>query len=83
MGRRPYGAEKWRKEQARKAKRDAKLERRQQTKDGEPGGGPPIDWDAMVGGGPEGQAAPEPSPAEPGEPPASDAEPEGPRNGRG
>ena len=51
MGRRSYSGEKWRKEQARKAKRDAKAERKREgEKEGEPGGGPPIDWDAMVGG---------------------------------
>lgn len=81
MGRRPYGAEKWRKEQARKAKRDAKLERRQQNKEGEPGGGPPIDWDSMVGGGgPEGQPAPEtPGEAEDKEEPPADGEAAPPR----
>ena len=52
MGRRSYSGEKWRREQARKAKRDAKAERKKEegAKEGEPGGGPPIDWDAMVGG---------------------------------
>ena len=60
MGRRSYSGEKWRKEQARKAKRDAKADRKRDgAKDGEVGGGPPIDWDSMVGG-PE-QAAPPPS----------------------
>jgi hypothetical protein len=52
MGRRSYSGEKWRKEQARRAKRDAKAERKREGhKEGEqPGAGPPIDWDAMVGG---------------------------------
>lgn len=51
MGRRSYSGEKRRKELARKAKRDAKLERKQQNPDeGDVGGGPPIDWDAQVGG---------------------------------
>ncbi len=52
MGRRSYSGEKWRREQARKAKRDAKAERKKEgVKEGEAeGGGPPIDWDAMVGG---------------------------------
>ncbi len=53
MGRRSYSGEKWRREQARKAKRDAKAERKKEggAKEGEAGGGgPPIDWDAMVGG---------------------------------
>lgn len=52
MGRRSYSGEKRRKELARKAKRDAKLERKQQNRvEGEDsGGGPPIDWDAQVGG---------------------------------
>ena len=52
MGRRSYSGVKWRREQARKAKRDAKAERKKEegAKEGEPGGGPPIDWDAMVGG---------------------------------
>jgi len=51
MGRRSYSGEKWRKEQARKAKRDAKAEKKREgAKEGESGGGPPIDWDAMVGG---------------------------------
>jgi hypothetical protein len=52
MGRRSYSGEKWRREQARKAKRDAKAERKKEgVKEGEVGGGgPPIDWDAMVGG---------------------------------
>jgi hypothetical protein len=50
MGRRSYSGEKRRKELARKAKRDAKLERKQQGREGEVGGGPPIDWDAQVGG---------------------------------
>jgi hypothetical protein len=68
MGRRSYSGEKWRKEQARKAKREAKLERKREGRgEGEPGGGPPIDWDSMVGG-PDQQAPPsapgdqEPSP---------------------
>ena len=42
MGRRSYSGEKWRKEQARKKEGGAK--------EGDSGGGPPIDWDAMVGG---------------------------------
>jgi len=51
MGRRSYSGEKRRKELMRKAKRDAKLERKQQSRaDGETGSGPPIDWDAQVGG---------------------------------
>jgi hypothetical protein len=51
MGRRSYSGEKWRKEQARRAKRDAKAEKkREERTDGEAGKGPPIDWDAMVGG---------------------------------
>jgi hypothetical protein len=51
MGRRSYSGEKWRREQARKAKRDAKAEKKREGhKDGEAGSGPPIDWDAMVGG---------------------------------
>jgi hypothetical protein len=51
MGRRSYSGEKWRKEQARKAKRDAKQEKKQQGRaEGDGGGGPPIDWDSMVGG---------------------------------
>jgi hypothetical protein len=51
MGRRSYSGEKWRKEQARRAKRDAKAEKKREGRtDGESGGGPPIDWDAMVGG---------------------------------
>ena len=51
MGRRSYSGEKRRKELMRKAKRDAKQERKQQDRVGsEPGGGPPIDWDAQVGG---------------------------------
>jgi hypothetical protein len=58
MGRRSYSGEKRRKELARKAKRDAKLERKQQNREGEAGGGPPIDWDAQVGG-PGGAAEPE------------------------
>jgi len=59
MGRRSYSGEKWRKEQARKAKRDAKAEKKKEGRvDGEGGGGPPIDWDSMVGG-PE-SPAPEP-----------------------
>ncbi len=50
MGRRSYSGEKRRKELLRKAKRDAKLERKQQERSDEnPGGGPPIDWDAQVG----------------------------------
>jgi len=53
MGRRSYSGEKRRKELQRKAKRDAKAERKQQTRaEGEPGGGPPIDWDSQVGGPP-------------------------------
>lgn len=58
MGRRSYSGEKRRKELARKAKRDAKLERKQQNREGDAGGGPPIDWDAQVGG-PGGTAEPE------------------------
>jgi hypothetical protein len=50
MGRRSYSGEKRRKELGRKAKRDAKQERKQGKGDGEVGGGPPIDWEAMVGG---------------------------------
>ena len=52
MGRRSYSGEKWRREQARKAKRDAKADKKREDRTGaEPGGGgPPIDWDAMVGG---------------------------------
>ena len=51
MGRRSYSGEKRRKELARKAKRDAKKERKEQTQgEQESGGGPPIDWDAQVGG---------------------------------
>ncbi len=51
MGRRSYSGEKWRKEQARKAKREAKQEKKREGRmEGEAGGGPPIDWDAMVGG---------------------------------
>ena len=51
MGRRSYSGEKRRKELDRKAKREAKLERKQQTRaEGQAGGGPPIDWDAQVGG---------------------------------
>jgi hypothetical protein len=61
MGRRSYSGEKRRKELDRKAKRDAKQEKKQ-GKGGEAGGGPPIDWDAMVGGPdappPEGDQAP-------------------------
>jgi hypothetical protein len=53
MGRRSYSGEKRRKELARKAKREAKAERKQQTQgEREAGGGPPIDWDAQVGGTP-------------------------------
>ena len=53
MGRRSYSGEKRRKELQRKAKRDAKTERKQQTRgEGEAGSGPPIDWDAQVGGTP-------------------------------
>jgi hypothetical protein len=60
MGRRSYSGEKWRKEQARRAKRDAKAEKKREGRtEGEAGGGPPIDWDAMVGG-PE---TPPPAPA--------------------
>ena len=67
MGRRSYSGEKRRKELARKAKRDAKMERKQQGREGsEAGGGPPIDWEAMVGG---------PGTPAPPEPPAGDAEP--------
>jgi hypothetical protein len=51
MGRRSYSGEKRRKELARKAKREAKAERKQQEQAGrESGGGPPIDWEAQVGG---------------------------------
>jgi hypothetical protein len=52
MGRRSYSGEKWRKEQARKAKRDAKAadKKKDERASGESGGGPPIDWDSMVGG---------------------------------
>jgi hypothetical protein len=51
MGRRSYSGEKRRKELARKAKREAKKERKEQTPgERESGGGPPIDWDAQVGG---------------------------------
>jgi len=57
MGRRSYSGEKRRKELARKAKRDAKLERKQQNREAEAGGGPPIDWEAQVGG-PGGAAEP-------------------------
>jgi hypothetical protein len=53
MGRRSYSGEKRRKELMRKAKRDAKAERKQQEKgEGGAGSGPPIDWDAQVGGVP-------------------------------
>jgi hypothetical protein len=58
MGRRSYSGEKRRKELARKAKREAKAERKQQEQAGrESGGGPPIDWEAQVGG--PNQPAPE------------------------
>ncbi|PYM54436.1 MAG: hypothetical protein DMD79_24610 [Candidatus Rokuibacteriota bacterium] len=50
MGRRSYSGEKRRKELQRKAKRDAKQERKQGRAEGEAGGGPPIDWEAQVGG---------------------------------
>ena len=51
MGRRSYSGEKRRKELARKAKRDAKAERKQQEQgEHQAGGGPPIDWEAQVGG---------------------------------
>jgi hypothetical protein len=51
MGRRSYSGEKRRKELMRKAKRDAKAERKQQERsEGGAGTGPPIDWDAQVGG---------------------------------
>lgn len=51
MGRRSYSGEKRRKELMRKSKRDAKAERKQQTHvEGESSSGPPIDWDARVGG---------------------------------
>ena len=51
MRRRSYSGEKRRKELMRKAKRDAKQERKQQEHAGaEPGGGPPIDWESRVGG---------------------------------
>ncbi len=72
MGRRSYGGEKRRKELTRKAKREAKLERKQQAREaGQVGGGPPIDWEAQVGGPekppepPEGE--PQPSPPAPDE----------------
>ena len=53
MGRRSYSGEKRRKELMRKAKRDAKAERKQQERaEGGAGSGPPIDWDAQVGGVP-------------------------------
>jgi len=53
MGRRSYSGEKRRKELARKAKRDAKTERKQQLRaEGQPDKGPPIDWEAQVGGEP-------------------------------
>jgi hypothetical protein len=59
MGRRSYSGEKRRKELARKAKREAKAERKQQEQAGrESGGGPPIDWESQVGGNvppPEGE----------------------------
>ena len=59
MGRRSYSGEKRRKELARKAKREAKAERKQHEQgERQAGGGPPIDWDAQVGGNvppPEGE----------------------------
>ncbi len=62
MGRRSYSGEKRRKELARKSKREAKHERKPRTRiEGEAGGGPPIDWDARVGGDgppPDSQGAP-------------------------
>ena len=70
MGRRSFSGEKRRKELARKAKREAKLERKQQAREeegAEQGGGPPIDWEAQVGGGdtqPRGES-PEPEAEEP------------------
>lgn len=52
MARRFYSGEKRRKELQRKAKRDAKQERKEKARaEGESGGGPPIDWEAGVGGG--------------------------------
>jgi hypothetical protein len=52
MGRRSYSGEKRRKELARKAKREAKQERKAQTQgEQQSGGGPPIDWESQVGGG--------------------------------
>jgi hypothetical protein len=69
MGRRSYSGEKRRKELQRKAKRDAKLERKQQTRaEGEIGSGPPIDWDAQVGG-PGAPPTEAPAPEGEGEPP--------------
>jgi hypothetical protein len=63
MGRRSYSGEKRRKELARKAKREAKAERKQQEQAGrESGGGPPIDWESQVGGVPR---PPEEQPEEP------------------
>jgi len=51
MGRRSYSGEKRRKELLRKAKREAKLERKREGRDErEAGAGPPIDWEAQVGG---------------------------------
>lgn len=51
MGRRSYSGAKRRKELDRKAKREAKLERKQQAPaEGRAGEGPPIDWEAQVGG---------------------------------
>ena len=49
MGRRSYSGEKRRKELQRKAKRDAKAERKRAGA-GEAGGGPPIDWESQFGG---------------------------------
>lgn len=61
MGRRSYSGEKRRKELMRKAKREAKHDRKQQSRaEGDTGGGPPIDWEAQVGG----EAAPPPPPAD-------------------
>jgi hypothetical protein len=64
MGRRSYSGEKRRKELARKAKREAKHERKQQEQgDRQVGGGPPIDWESQVGG-----TVPPPEPEEQEEP---------------
>ena len=67
MGRRSYSGEKRRKELDRKAKREAKAERKQQARvEGRAGGGPPIDWDAQIGG--VGGSPPEAPREEPPEP---------------